>query len=167
MRAISHPAVQEVGLAVLVRVAGPAAQFFVAIELKVHFPFPRWPRESRPLHLVHHRDGPSSTLNRESPVHCISYIHHRDDPSSTPNRLVSRTLLHFESLKKSRNVVLGDVVRGEFPGDVVEHILRQPDGKYFGVDGCEGWHRACSVEPTRAGEHQRRAYRKAGSSTGA
>ena len=53
-------------------------------------------------------------------------VHHRDDPTLTANRLVSGDLLHFESLKGSRNVVLSDVVRGGFLGEVVEHILRQP-----------------------------------------
>ena len=48
-----------------------------------------------------------------------------DDPTSTANRLVSGDLLHFESLKRSRNVVLSDVVRGGFLGDVVEHVLRR------------------------------------------
>ena len=41
-RANRHPAVQAVGLAVLVRSAGPVAQTFVARKLKVHFPFPGW-----------------------------------------------------------------------------------------------------------------------------
>ena len=53
-------------------------------------------------------------------------IQHRDDLTSTANRLASGDLLHFESLKRSRNVVLGNVVRGIFLGEIVEHILRQP-----------------------------------------
>ena len=40
----SHPAVQAVGLAVLVRGAGSVAQNFVATKLEVQFPFPRWTR---------------------------------------------------------------------------------------------------------------------------
>ena len=39
-RANSHPAVQAVELAVLLRSAGPVAR--KARELKVHFPFPGW-----------------------------------------------------------------------------------------------------------------------------
>ena len=49
----SHPAVQTVGLAVLIRSAGAVAQHLLARELKVHFPFP---------------DG------LESPVQYVSYI---------------------------------------------------------------------------------------------
>ena len=74
----SHLAVQAVGLAVLVRVAGPVARDFVARELKIHFPFQ------------------------------------------------GQTILHFESLKRSRNVVLSGVVRGTLTGEVVEYISRQP-----------------------------------------
>ena len=89
-RAHSHPAVQAVGLAVLVRGAGPVAQNFVARKLKVHFPFPGWTGWSCLVRLVHHRD----------------------DDTSTSNRFVSGNLFHVESLKRGRNVVLGDVVRG-------------------------------------------------------
>ena len=52
-RTNSHPAVQTVGLAVLIRSAGAVAQHLLARELKVHFPFP---------------DG------LESPVQYVSYI---------------------------------------------------------------------------------------------
>ena len=103
--ASSHPAVQTVGLAALVRSAGCVAQNMVARELEVHFPLPGRSRESRPVRLVHHRD----------------------DLTSSANRLVSGDLLHFESLKKRRrNIVLSDVARGGFLGEVVEHLLRQP-----------------------------------------
>ena len=33
--------------------------------------------------------------------------------------------LHFESLKRSQNVVVSDVVREGFFGEAVEHVLRQ------------------------------------------
>ena len=72
--------------------------------LEVHFPLTGLSRETRPVRLVHHRD----------------------DPTSTANRLVSGDLLHLESLKRSQDVVLSDVVRGGFLGEIVEHILRQP-----------------------------------------
>ena len=39
---------------------------------------------------------------------------------------MSGDVLHFESLKRSRDVVLSDVVRGGFLGEIVGHILRQP-----------------------------------------
>ena len=39
---------------------------------------------------------------------------------------MSGDLLHFEYLKGSQNLVLCDVVRGGFLGEIVEHILRQP-----------------------------------------
>ena len=39
---------------------------------------------------------------------------------------MSGNIFYFESLKRGRNVVLGDVVRGGFLGEVVEHVLRQP-----------------------------------------
>ena len=48
--------VQTVGLAVLVRSARPVAQYLVTKKLEVHFPFPGQSRETRPVHLVHHRD---------------------------------------------------------------------------------------------------------------
>ena len=99
----SHSAVQAVGLAVLVRSAHPVAQYLVPKKLEVHFPLPGRSRETRP----------------------VRFVHHRDDPTSTVNRMVSGDLLHFESLKKSRNVVLSDVARGGFLGDVVERVLRQ------------------------------------------
>ena len=54
------------------------------------------------------------------------FVRHRCDPASTANRLIPGGFLHFESLKGGRNVVLSDVVRGGFLGEVVEHILRQP-----------------------------------------
>ena len=38
-------------------------------------------------------------------------VHHRGDSTSPPDRLVVGDLLHFESLKGSGKVVLGDVVR--------------------------------------------------------
>ena len=52
-------------------------------------------------------------------------VHHRDDSTSTVNSLVSGDLLYFESLKRSRNVVLRNVVRGGFLGQVVQHVLTQ------------------------------------------
>ena len=70
----------------------------------VHFPLPGLSRNTRPVRLVHNRD----------------------DPTSTANRLVSGDLLHFESLRRSQNVVLSDVVRGGLLGEIVEHVLRQP-----------------------------------------
>ena len=39
---------------------------------------------------------------------------------------MSGNIFHFESLKSGRNVVLGDVVRGGFLGDVVEHVFQLP-----------------------------------------
>ena len=53
-------------------------------------------------------------------------VHHGEVPAWTANRLVSGDFLHFESLKRSRDVVLTDVVRGAFPGEVVEHVVRPP-----------------------------------------
>ena len=79
---------------VLVRSAGPITQNVGARELEVHFPLPRWFEESRPMRLVQHRD----------------------EFNSPPDRLVADDLLHFESLKGSRNVVLSDVVRRGFVG---------------------------------------------------
>ena len=60
----SQPAVQAVGLAVLVRIAHPVAQYLVAKKLEVHFPFPGWSTETRLVRLVHRRDDPTSTKNR-------------------------------------------------------------------------------------------------------
>ena len=94
-------------MAVLVTSARPVAQYIVAKKLKVHFPLPGRSRETRPVRLVHHRD----------------------DPNSTANRLVSGDLLHFESLKRSLKVVLSDVVRGGFLGEVVEHVLREREAR--------------------------------------
>ena len=90
-------------MAVLVRSARPVTQYLVGKKLEVHFLLPERSRETRPVRLVHH---------------C-------DDPTSTANQLVSDYILRFESLKRSRNVVLSDVVRGGFLGEVVEHVLRQ------------------------------------------
>ena len=84
--------------------ARPVAPYLVAKTLEVYYPLPGRSRETRP----------------------VRFVHHRDDPTSTVNRMVSGDLLHFESLKKSRNVVLSDVARGGFLGEVVEHLLRQP-----------------------------------------
>ena len=88
----SHQAVQTVGSTVLIRSAGPVVQYLVARELEVHFPLPGRSRETRSVRLVHHRD----------------------DPASTTNRLVSGDIFHFESLKRSRNVVSSNVVRRRF-----------------------------------------------------
>ena len=44
----------------------------------------------------------------------VRFVHHGDDPTSTANRLVSDDLFHFESLKRSRNVVLSNMVREGF-----------------------------------------------------
>ena len=47
---------------------------------------------------------------------------------------MSGNLLQFETLKRGRNVVLGDVVRG---GDFLEKLLStyrvNPGGKHFGM----------------------------------
>ena len=86
----SHSAVSTVGLAVLIRSAGPVAQYIVARELEVYFPLPGRSRETRPVRLVHHRD----------------------ESIPTTKRLVSGDLPYFEPLKRSRNIVLSDVVRG-------------------------------------------------------
>ena len=59
----SHPAVQAVGLAVLVRSARPVAQYLVAKNLEIHFPLPGRSRETRPVRLVHHRDDHTSIAN--------------------------------------------------------------------------------------------------------
>ena len=90
-------------MAVLVRSAGPITQNVSARELEVHFPFPGWFGESRPMCLVQHRD----------------------DSTLPPDRLVAGDLLHSESLKGSRNVALSDVVRRGFLRNVVGHILDQ------------------------------------------
>ena len=107
----SHPAMQAVGLAVLIRSADPVAQYLVAKMLEVHFPLPGRSRETRPVHLVHHRD----------------------EPTSTANRLVSGDLLHFESLKRNRNVVLSDVVRGNSLERLLSTFYVYPAGNYFGM----------------------------------
>ena len=60
----SHPAAHAVGLAVVVRGAGPVAQTFVARELKAHFSFPGHLGESCSVRLVHHCDDATSTSNR-------------------------------------------------------------------------------------------------------
>ena len=86
----------------LIRSTGPVAQHLVVRELEVRFPLPGRSREARLVRLVHDRD----------------------DPSSIAMRLVSGELLHFEYLKRSRNVVLSDVLRGRLLGEVVEHVLR-------------------------------------------
>ena len=88
-------------MAVLIRCAGPVAQYIVTKKLEVYFSLPGRSRETRPARLVHHRD----------------------DPTSTTNGLVSGDFLHLESSKRSRNVVFSDAVRGG--GSIVEHILRQ------------------------------------------
>ena len=46
---------------VLIRNAGPVAQHLVVTELEVHFPLPGQSFETRPMRLVHHRYGPTST----------------------------------------------------------------------------------------------------------
>ena len=101
----SHPAVQKVGLTVLIRSAGPVAQYLVTRGLVVNLPLPGRSKEIDPVRLVQHRDELTST---------------------TASRLVSGNLLQFESLKRSRNGVLSDVVRGGFPGEIVELVMRQP-----------------------------------------
>ena len=83
--------VQAVSLAVLVRNARPVtAQYLVAKNMKIQFPLPGRPRETRP----------------------VRFVHPRDDPTLTTNRLVSGDIFHFESSKRNRNVVLSNVVRG-------------------------------------------------------
>ena len=136
----SHPAVQTVGLAVLIRSAGPVAQYLVARELEAHFLLPGRSRETRPVRL----------------------IHHRDDPTSTANRLVSGDLLHFESLKRSRNAVLGDVVRvGASWRNCGARIASTPlENTSACRHGRGGWHRARSVVPKHASGHPCRARRR-------
>lgn len=63
-----HPAEKAVGLAVSARDAGPVNTNLVARELEVHFPFPGRSKGPRPIRLVHHCDGPTSTSNRLGPI---------------------------------------------------------------------------------------------------
>ena len=65
----------------LIRTAGPVAQYIVARELVVHFPL----------------------LGRSRETRLVRLVHHSDDPTSIANRLVSGDLFDFESLEKSRN----------------------------------------------------------------
>ena len=60
----ARPAVQAVGLAVLIQSAGPVARYVVAKNLEVHFSLPGRSRETRPVRLVQHGDDPTSTANR-------------------------------------------------------------------------------------------------------
>ena len=99
----SHATAPAVGLAVLVRSTRSVAHYLVAKKVEVYIPLPGRSRETRPLR----------------------FVPHGDDPTSTANRLVSGDLFHFESLKRNRNVVLSNVVRGGFLGEIVEHVLRQ------------------------------------------
>ena len=69
----------------------------MAEKLEGHFPLPGQSKETRPVRLVHHRD----------------------DRTSTGNPMVSGDLLHFESLKRNRDVIFSDVVRREFLGEGV------------------------------------------------
>ena len=87
----------------LIRSASPVAQYLAAEKLEVHFPLPGRSRATRPVRLVHHRD----------------------DPTSTANQVMPGDLLHFEPLKRSRNVVVSDVERGGFLGQIIQHIFRQ------------------------------------------
>ena len=117
-------------MAVLVRSARPVTQYLVGKKLEVHFLLPERSRETRPVRLVHH---------------C-------DDPTSTANPLFSGDLLHFESLKRSRDVGLSDVVRGGFLEEIVEHTLRQPRWQIFGhvamvVEVGTGLSTLCRNEP--------------------
>ena len=41
-------------------------------------------------------------------------------------------LLHLQPLEGGRNIVLGNVVRRELLGKIIEHILRQPGRQVFG-----------------------------------
>ena len=64
---------------------------------------------------------------RSKEIDPVRLVQHRDElTSTTASRLVSGNLLQFESLKRSRNGVLSDVVRGGFPGEIVELVMRQP-----------------------------------------
>ena len=49
------------------------------------------------------------------------------------NRSMSCDLLPLKALKKSRNVVLSELVRRGFVGEIAEHILLQSRWKYVGV----------------------------------
>ena len=57
----SHPAVQTVGLAVLIQSDNPVAQNLMSREMELHFPLPGRSREICPVRLVHHRDDLTST----------------------------------------------------------------------------------------------------------
>ena len=63
---------------------------------------------------------------RELATFCFdTSLHEVGKPgTSTSIRLMPGNIFHVESLKRGRNVVLGDVVRGGFLGEVVEHVLR-------------------------------------------
>ena len=99
----THPAVRAVGVAVLVRTSHLVTQYLGPKKLKVHFPLQGRSRETRPVRLVHHRDNPTSTASR----------------------LVSGDLLTLDSLKRSQNAVLSDVVEGDFLDNLFDHVLRQ------------------------------------------
>ena len=64
----SHPAVQAVGLAVLIRSAGQVARYLVARGLEVHFQLPERSREVCLVRLVHHRDDATSPRTHWCPV---------------------------------------------------------------------------------------------------
>ena len=117
--------------------------------------------ECRPSSTIYRGKRVGDPFTARRTVHPVRLIHHRDDPTSTANRLVSDDLLHFESSKRSRNVVLSDVVRGGFHGEIVGTYWVNPAGNTSACrHSSEGWHRACSVVPKRAGEHPRRACRR-------
>ena len=102
----------------------------MAEKLQVHSSLPGRSRDTRPLRLVRH---------------C-------DDLNSTANPLLSGDLLHFESLKRSHDVGLSDVVRGGFLGEIVEHTSRQPRCQIFGdvamvVEVGTGLSTLCRNEP--------------------
>ena len=80
----SHPAVQAIGLALLIRSARTVTQYLVAKKLEVHFPVPGRSRKTLPVRLGHHRD----------------------DPTSTAMRLAYGDRFHFEPLKRNRNLAL-------------------------------------------------------------
>ena len=86
---------------------GPVARKFATRKLKAHFPFPGRTGWACPVRRVHHRNGATS-------ISC---------------RLVPGNRFHFESLKRARNVILGDVAREGFLGEAVEHALRPSRGK--------------------------------------
>ena len=77
---------------------------------------------------------------------------------------MSGDILYFEHLKGHRNVVLSDVVRGGFIGEIVEHKLRQRRWQILRrvviVVGVGTGLR--NVVPKHAGEHPRRACRRVG-----